>query len=89
MFGNLRCGPDSNRHLIPWPQARATHKWKVLIGGWDPIPTSDSTAAVILFFPEGTNDPRITKFYLKVPPFGMQRCFHRCAAAALRREQCF
>ena len=23
------------------------------IGGWDPIPTSDSTAAVILFFPGG------------------------------------
>ena len=55
-----------------WFQGRrtagmATHqregKRGVLIGGWDPIPTSDSTTAVILFS-QGTNDPRITKFYL-------------------------
>ena len=35
----------------------------VLIGGWDPIPTSESTAAVrFMFFSRRPNDPIITKF---------------------------
>ena len=64
-----QCGSDFNRHVIPRPQngrygyAPKGGKDGVLIGGWDPIPTCDSTAAVILFS-RGTNDPRITKFYL-------------------------